>query len=216
MAVLAVIRSRRARCEHGRLPSGARVGCRGLGGPRSAPAGATPRASEQSRRRRSSDDHRIGAPLAIAQQGCGARSAGRRRGRRAAAAVTVATADETESRCQGTALGSEEAAHRRQATASPTRRLTTEVALPDDRRSSRASLRARREAPSSQVGEESRETLLISGTGGKVDAGHLSPGSGEGSVFRRQQATRSREVPGTPLRAPGCSRASGSRPRARC
>ena len=99
----------------------------------SAPAGATPRASEQSPCRRSTDDHSIRAPRAIAQQGCCARSARRRRGRRSAAAVTVATTDESESRCQGTALGSEEAAHRRQATASPTSRLTTEVALLDGR-----------------------------------------------------------------------------------
>jgi hypothetical protein len=216
VAVLAVIRSRRARCEHGRLPSGARVGCRRLGGPRSAPAGATPRASEQSRRRRTTDDHRIGAPLAIAQQGCGARSAGRRRGRRAAAAVTVATADETESRCQGTAPGSEEAAHRRQATASPTRRLTTEVALLDDRRWSGESLHARRKRRRLRSGRNRARPLLIPGPGGRVDAGYLSPGSGEGCISRRQRAARSRETPGAPFRVPGCSRASGSRPRARC
>ena len=128
MAVLAVIRTRRARREHRRLPRGARLGCRRLDRSLSAPAGATPRSSEQSRRRRSTDDHSIRAPRAIAQQECCARSARRRRGRRSAAAVTVATTDASESRCQGAALGSEEAAHRRQATASPTSRLTAEAA----------------------------------------------------------------------------------------
>ena len=126
MAVLAVIRSWRAGCEHRRLPSGTRVGCGRLGRSHTTAARATPRAVEQSHRRRSTDDHGIRAPRAIAEQECCARSARCRRGRRPAAAVTVATTDASESRFQGTAPGSEEAAHRRQATASPTSRLNAE------------------------------------------------------------------------------------------
>jgi hypothetical protein len=125
VAVLAVIRSRWAGCEHCRLPSGTRVGCRRLGRPLRAPAGAAPRTPEQSRRRRRPDDHGIRAPRAVAEQECCARSTGRRRGRRPAAPITVAPTDESESWCQGTAVGSEEAAHRRQATASSTSGLTT-------------------------------------------------------------------------------------------
>lgn len=162
MAILAVLRSRRAGCEHCRLPSGTRVGRGRVGRPVSAPAGATPRASEQSRRRRSTDDHRIRAPLAIAQQERCARSVGRSRGGRPAAAVTVATTDASESRCQGEAPGSEEASHRRQATASPTSRLTTDAAprVGGRRRPERAppGSRSRRPRDSVRAGTDNRRS----------------------------------------------------------
>ena len=133
LAVLTVIRSRWARREHRRLPSGTRLGCGRFSRSLSTPAGATAGASEQPPCRRSTDDRGIRVSRAVAQPGCCARPPGRRRGRRSARAVTVETSDAPDSRCQGTALGSEEAAHRRQATSSPTPRLNAEAALLDGR-----------------------------------------------------------------------------------
>ena len=124
MAVLALLRPWRAGCEHGRLPGGAGVGCRRLGRAHGVSTGAASRASERSPCRRRTDDRGVRASCATAQQGRRACSARRRGGGRPAAASAVAPTDVAWSRCEGTAAESEEAAHRRQAAAPATRRLS--------------------------------------------------------------------------------------------
>ena len=123
LAILAVVRSRRTRGEHGGLPCGARVGCGRIGCPLPGSARASSRPAEWSPRGRSADDRRIRAPRAAAQPGCGARSAGRGRGRRSAAAVARPQTDDSESRREGAPAEGEATAHRHQAAASTAYRL---------------------------------------------------------------------------------------------
>lgn len=123
MALLAVVGTRRAGCEHRGFAGGARLGCGELDGALPASAESAARPAQWASGRRSAHDRRIRAPCTAAQSRRRSGSARRAGGRGAAPAGSSASPDRTHSRIEGASAEGEAAPHRDQEPASTASRL---------------------------------------------------------------------------------------------